>query len=57
MIGKSQGSTLDDNVVLNIKGRIFVPRVDGLIGKLLLEAHDLQYSIHSVVSKMYRYLK
>ena len=53
-IGKSQGTTLDADGVLNYKGRMCVPRVDDLIQKLLVEAHNAHYSINPGVTKMYR---
>lgn len=45
------------NGVLNFKGILCVPRLGGLIGKLLAEAHRSRYSIDSGVTKMYRDLK
>ncbi|WMV07947.1 hypothetical protein MTR67_001332 [Solanum verrucosum] len=57
VIGKAQETTLYAEGVLSFKGRICVPRVDGLIQKLLAESHGLQYSIHPSVTKMYRDLK
>ena len=38
--------------VLNYKGRIFIPRVDHFIPRLLAEAGDSRYSIHLSVTKM-----
>ncbi|WMV50946.1 hypothetical protein MTR67_044331 [Solanum verrucosum] len=55
--GKAQETTLNMDGVLSVKGRICVPRVDGLIQKLLAESHDSRYSIHPGVTKMYRDLK
>ncbi|KAH0745920.1 hypothetical protein KY285_007577 [Solanum tuberosum] len=55
--GKTQETTLDVDGVLSVKGRIFVPRVDDLIQKLLVESHGSRYSIHPGVTKMYRDLK
>ena len=57
VIGKAQETTLDAEGVLNFKGRICVPRVYDLIQKLLIESHDLRYSIHPGVTNMYRDLK
>ncbi|XP_015057595.1 uncharacterized protein LOC107003844 [Solanum pennellii] len=56
-IGKSQETTLDLNGVLNHKGRIYVPRVDDFIHKLLAESHGSRYFIYPGVTKMYRDLK
>ena len=55
--GKSQETALDVDGVLNHKGRICVPRVDGSIQKLLTESHGSWYSINLGVIKMYRDLK
>ncbi|WMV26267.1 hypothetical protein MTR67_019652 [Solanum verrucosum] len=55
--GKAQETTLDADSVLNFKGRIYIPRVDDLIEKLLAESHGSRYSIHQGVTKMYRDLK
>lgn len=52
MLGKTQKTTLDANVVLNFKGRICVPRVDLLTEKLLAEYHGSRYSIHPGVTEM-----
>ncbi|WMV34016.1 hypothetical protein MTR67_027401 [Solanum verrucosum] len=52
--GKAQETTLVADGVLNFKGRIYVPRVDDLIEKLLAESHGSRYSIHPGVTKMYR---
>ncbi|XP_070057066.1 uncharacterized protein [Nicotiana tomentosiformis] len=43
----------DDGVI----GQICVPIVDGLRDLILEEAHNLRYSIHAGVMKMYRDLK
>ncbi|KAH0702377.1 hypothetical protein KY285_016655 [Solanum tuberosum] len=56
-IGKAQETTLDAEGVLSFKGRICVPRVDDLIQNFLTESHDLRYSIHPGVTKIYRDLK
>ena len=55
--GKAQQTILDMDVVLMVKGRICVPRVDGLIQKLLVESHGSQFSIYPSVTNMYRDLK
>ena len=57
VFGKSQEAILDADWVLNHKGRICVPRVDGSIQKLLTESHGSWYSINLGVIKMYRDLK
>ncbi|WMV54455.1 hypothetical protein MTR67_047840 [Solanum verrucosum] len=57
VIGKAQETTLDADGVLNFKERIYVPRVDDLIEKLLAESHGSRYSIHPGVTTMYRDLK
>ena len=57
MIGKAQETTLDAEGILSYKGRSFVPRVDDLIQKLLIESYGSRYFIHLGVTKMYRDLK
>ena len=57
VICKVEKITLDENGVLNFKGRICVPKVDDLIEKLLAKSHVSQYSIHLGVTKLYRDLK
>ncbi|WMV14144.1 hypothetical protein MTR67_007529 [Solanum verrucosum] len=57
MSGKAQDVALDVGGVLNFKGRIFVPRVDYFIQKILIESHGSQYTIHPGVTGMYRDLK
>lgn len=35
------------------RGRLWVPRVDGVSDTLLRDTHILKYSIHSATTKMY----
>ena len=56
-IGKFQENTLDEDGLLNHKGRICVPRVDDLIPRLFVKSHVSRYYIHLGVTKMYRALK
>jgi hypothetical protein len=50
---KSSGFSEDDEGVLWYKGRICVPNVKELKAKILREAHESAYSIHSGGNKMY----
>jgi hypothetical protein len=50
---KSPGFTEDDQGVLWYKGRICVPNIKGLKDKILHEAHESSYSIHTGGNKMY----
>jgi hypothetical protein len=54
---KSPGFLEDDEGVLWYKGRICVPNVKELKVKILCEAHEFAYSIHSGENKMYHDLK
>jgi hypothetical protein len=54
---KSFGFLEDDQGVLLYKGRIYVPNVKELNDKILREAHESAYSIHSGGNKMYHDLK
>lgn len=54
--GKAQEATLDGDGVLSVKGRIFVPRVDDLVPKIIGRIHS-RYSIHAGVTKMHRDVK
>jgi hypothetical protein len=54
---KSPGFLEDDEGVLWYKGRICVPNVKELKVKILCEAHESAYSIHSGENKMYHDLK
>ena len=55
--GEAKEAIMDEEVVLRIKGRVCVPRVDDLIHTILTEAHSSGYSIHPGGTKMYRDLK
>ena len=55
--GEAKEAIMDEEGVLRIKGRVYVPRVDDLIHTFLLEAHSSGYSIHPGATKMYRDLK
>jgi hypothetical protein len=54
---KSPGFSDDDEGVLWYKGRICVPNVKELKHKILREAHESAYSIHTGGNKMYYDLK
>jgi hypothetical protein len=54
---KSHGFLEDEEGVLWYKGRICVPNVKELKDKILCEAHESAYSIHSGGNKMYHDLK
>jgi hypothetical protein len=54
---KSLRFAKDDQGVLWYQGRIYVPDVKGLKGKILREAHNSAYSIHPGGNKMYHDLK
>jgi hypothetical protein len=54
---KSSGFSEDDHGVLWYKGRICVPNVKQLKGKILREAHESAYSIHPGGNKMYHDLR
>jgi hypothetical protein len=54
---KSSGFSEDDESVLWYKERICVPNVKELNAKILYEAHESAYSIHSGENKMYHDLK
>jgi hypothetical protein len=54
---KLPGFSEDGEGVLWYKGRICVPNVKELKGKILCEAHESAYSIHPVGNKMYHDLK
>jgi hypothetical protein len=47
----------DDQGVPWYKGRIYVPNIKELKDKILCEAHESAYSIHSGGNKMYHDLK
>ena len=51
MIGKAQETTLDAEGILSYKGRSFVPRVDDLIQKLLIESHGLDILLNRVLRR------
>lgn len=43
--------------ILRYQGRLCVPNVDGLRGRILIEAHESRYSVHPGSKKMYHGLK
>jgi ribonuclease HI len=47
----------DDNGVKYFKGRVWIPRINGLRDLIMDEAHRSKYSIHPGADKMYRNLK
>ncbi|KAH0776449.1 hypothetical protein KY290_007860 [Solanum tuberosum] len=49
--GKAQETTLDAEGVLSFTERIYVPRVDDLIQKLLAESHGMKKDIEEFVAK------
>ena len=55
--GEAKEAQINEEGVLRIKGRLYVPRVDDLINTILTEAHSSRYSIHPGANKMYRDLK
>ena len=55
--GEAKEAKIDEEGVLRIKGRVYVPRVDDLIHTILTEAQSSRYSIHPGATKMYRDLK
>ena len=57
MISKTKETTRNAKVALSFKRRICVPQVDDLIWKLLMASHGSRYSIHLVVTWIYRDLK
>ena len=48
---------IDEEGVLRIKGRVYVPRVDDLTHTILAEAHSPRYSKHPGATKMYHDLR
>jgi len=57
VLGKAQGFTIDDNIILWFGKRICVPEVKAIRDKILREAHESAYSIHPGSTKMYLDLK
>ncbi|XP_070003383.1 uncharacterized protein [Nicotiana sylvestris] len=55
--GHAKEVTIGDNGALRMQGRLCVPNVDGLHELILQEAHNLTYSIHPGVAKMYQDLR
>jgi hypothetical protein len=53
----SPGFIEDDKGVWWYKGKIWVPNIKELKNKILREAHESAYSIHSAGNKMYHDLK
>ncbi|XP_075083361.1 uncharacterized protein LOC142167105 [Nicotiana tabacum] len=45
---------LDDDRVLKINGRLWVPNVDGLRDEIMAEAHNSRYFVHSGCTKIYK---
>ena len=48
---------LKKNRVLRCQNRLFVPNIDELRKRILIEAHNLRYSIYPGSTKMYNDLK
>ena len=46
-------AAIDEEGILRIKGRVYVPRVDDLTHTVLTEAHSSRYFIHPGATKMY----
>ena len=57
MRGEAKEAVIDEEGILRIKGRVYVPRVDNLTHTILAEAHSLRYSIYPGATKMYRDLR
>ncbi|XP_070054649.1 uncharacterized protein [Nicotiana tomentosiformis] len=55
--GDAKKVTIGDDGVLQMRGWLVVPNMDGLHELILQEAHSLQYSIHPGAAKMYQDLK
>ena len=55
--GKFTDFNLDDEGILWISGRLYVPDVDNLREKILEEAHFIAYSVHPSATKMYHSIK
>ena len=51
--GEAKEAVIDEEGVLRIKVRVYVPRVDDLIHIILTEAHSSRYSIHPGATKIY----
>nr|XP_009606654.1 uncharacterized protein LOC104100975 [Nicotiana tomentosiformis] len=45
---------LDDDRVLKINGRLWVPNIDGLRDEIMAEAHNSRYFVHSGCTKIYK---
>ena len=46
-----------DDGTLRYQGRLCVPNVDGLLERIMTEAHTSRYSVHPGSTKMYRDIK
>ncbi|XP_059287579.1 uncharacterized protein LOC132040909 [Lycium ferocissimum] len=57
MSSEAKKVVIDEEGVLRIKGRVYVPRMDNLIQTILEEAYSSRYSIHPGATKMYRDLR
>ena len=57
MRGEVKEVVIDEEGVLIIKGKVYVPRVDYLTHIILIETRSLRYSIHPGATNMYRDLK
>jgi hypothetical protein len=55
--GKAEDYRVDEQGTVWLKERIYVPQDKSLLEKIMKEAHDSRYSIHSGSTKMYKYLK
>ncbi|XP_073041882.1 uncharacterized protein [Primulina eburnea] len=55
--GKVPEFQIDENGILWMKGRLYVPDIDGIREELMVEAHKSRFSVHPGSTKMYRDLK
>ncbi|XP_019239167.1 PREDICTED: uncharacterized protein LOC109219182 [Nicotiana attenuata] len=55
--GKIKNFTLNENGVMRLDGRLFVPNVDDLRKAIMVEAHSSRYSTHPGYTKMYHDLR
>ena len=56
-IVKMEGVTIDDNCVVRLRGRLFVPVEREVKQRVLEEAHKSRYTIHPGSTKMYHDLR
>lgn len=48
---------IKEDGILRYQGRLCIPDVDGLLERILTEAHKSSYTVHPVLVKMYHNLK